>query len=390
MSTVAGVTAQQAFSALQQGRHAEARRMFESLAAQPGAATAALMGLAYCCAALGDFAAADRAAEQVLAAEPQNIRALLFSADRIAAGGNPRKAIAFYERALQVAASTSGRLPPEVEQGLRRGQAMTEKFRADYADFLLAQLKARGYDPGRASSRFTESLEISLGRKQIYFQNPSRFFFPGLPQRQFYEREEFPWLHEVESRTARIRDELLAVMAEPGRFQPYLQSSKEPQLPDPAAAGILDNPDWGALYLWEYGRKIDTNATCFPAAMEALAAVPLPVVRHQLPIVLFSRLAGGTHIPPHHGLLNTRLICHLPLVVPRNCGALRCGNEQRPWETGKALIFDDSIEHEAWNHTREERVVLLFDIWRPELTAEERALVTQLLEIVREYNDTAG
>jgi aspartyl/asparaginyl beta-hydroxylase (cupin superfamily) len=96
---------------------------------------------------------------------------------------------------------------------------------------------------------------------------------------------------------------------------------------------------------------------------------------------LFSLLRPGVRIPPHTGYTNARLICHLPLIVPEGCG-LRVGNEVRAWTTGETLIFDDSIEHEAWNSSDRLRVVLLFDIWRPELTEEERKLVATLLAAV--------
>ena len=360
--------------------------MFEALAGQGAGAATAWLGLAYSCSGLGDEEAASSAVDRALALEPQNLRALLFKADRLAAGGIPRKSLAIYDRALRVAAAAPGQLPPDVQQGLRRAQAMTEKFAAEYADFLLGALDARGYRAAEASSRFNLSLDICLGRKQVFYQKPSRFYFPGLPQRQFYERREFPWLAELESATGRIRNELLSVMAGPDRFKPYLQSNPDSPAPDAAAAGIMDNPDWGALYLWEYGRLVEENADLFERTMQQLEAVPLPRIKGQLPIVLFSRLAARTHIPPHHGMLNSRLICHLPLVVPANCGVLRCGSEQKPWVVGETLIFDDSIEHEAWNNSNEERIVLLFDIWRPELTPDERELVTQVLEIVREYN----
>jgi hypothetical protein len=69
----------------------------------------------------------------------------------------------------------------------------------------------------------------------------------------------------------------------------------------------------------------------------------------------------------------------LPLVVPSGC-QLRVGNDQRQVEKGKAWVFDDTIEHEAWNSSSEARVVLIFDIWRPELTGEERDLVAALIE----------
>jgi aspartyl/asparaginyl beta-hydroxylase (cupin superfamily) len=98
-------------------------------------------------------------------------------------------------------------------------------------------------------------------------------------------------------------------------------------------------------------------------------------------MALFSLLRPGTHIAPHHGLLNTRLICHIPLITPPGC-RLRVGNEVREWEQGRALIFDDSIEHEAWNDSAETRVVLLFEIWRPEIEEDERRALTAMFEAI--------
>src|SRR6185369_7390651 len=86
-------------------------------------------------------------------------------------------------------------------------------------------------------------------------------------------------------------------------------------------------------------------------------------------------------LPAHHGLVNTRLICHLPLLVPAQC-TFRVGNELRDWQKGKAWLFDDTIEHEAWNRSDQTRVILLFDVWRPELAQEERDLVVSLFEAI--------
>ena len=83
-------------------------------------------------------------------------------------------------------------------------------------------------------------------------------------------------------------------------------------------------------------------------------------------------------------MLNTRLICHIPLIVPEEC-RLRVGNETRAVEFGKAMIFDDSIEHEAWNDSDETRVVLLFEIWRPELSEAERRALTVMYEAISGY-----
>ena len=104
-------------------------------------------------------------------------------------------------------------------------------------------------------------------------------------------------------------------------------------------------------------------------------------VANRSPSVLFSLLRPGAHIPAHTGMVNTRLIGHLPLIVPPGC-EFRVGNEMRPWVEGKAWMFDDTIEHEAWNRSGETRVILLFEIWRPELTPAERALVDAMFAAI--------
>ena len=85
-------------------------------------------------------------------------------------------------------------------------------------------------------------------------------------------------------------------------------------------------------------------------------------VRGRTPSILFSLLRPGMHIAPHHGFMNARYICHLPLIVPEGC-AMRVGSQTRAWTEGHACLFDDSIEHEAWNkHPDRLRVVLIFDV----------------------------
>ncbi len=100
---------------------------------------------------------------------------------------------------------------------------------------------------------------------------------------------------------------------------------------------------------------------------------------------MFSALAPRTHIPAHTGESNARLVVHLPLIVPEKCGTLRVGFEEREWKVGEALIFDDSIEHEAWNNSDELRVVLLFDIWHPALSLKDREMVNALVAVESEF-----
>jgi len=145
--------------------------------------------------------------------------------------------------------------------------------------------------------------------------------------------------------------------------------------------GMMNNPAWSAYYLWKNGEPVPGNVERFPKTMQALRNAPLAHVPNRSPSILFSLLRPGAHIPPHNGLVNTRFICHLPVIDPGKC-RFRVGNETRDWALGKGWAFDDSIEHEAWNGSDKTRVILLFDVWRPELTDEERQLVVSLFETI--------
>ena len=92
---------------------------------------------------------------------------------------------------------------------------------------------------------------------------------------------------------------------------------------------------------------------------------------------MFSLLKPKTRIPPHTGVSNVRLVTHVPLIIPPGCG-FRVGNDVREWVPGKAWVFDDTINHEAWNDSDKLRVVFIFDIWHPHLSEAERAMITAL------------
>jgi len=372
----------QAVSALQAGDSKKAREVFEHVVASGDADAASWLGLAFACAQLGDDTATLKAVDKALKLEPGNLRAIIFKADHLENYGSSEEALKFYRHALRLAAK-AGHLPDDVIQGLQRAQKASALKDEEYKSFLIERMKAGGFESGPDSRRFQESLDIIFGSREVFYQEPRRYYFPGLPQIQFYEREQFDWVASMEAATDDIRSELKAIMSDPSKFSPYLQSDSAHLNRDDDS--LANSTDWGALFLWDYGRLVPDAAQLFPATFKALEAAPLPAIPGQAPMALFSKLTPGTKIPPHHGFLNTRLICHLPIIVPENCGALRVGNEERSWVEGEMLIFDDSIEHEAWNVGDEERVVLLFEIWRPELTDEERGLVTSMLAAVKEY-----
>jgi aspartate beta-hydroxylase len=304
------------------------------------------------------------------------VRDHLARGEAYAQAGDTRAAASFFQAALRDARA-AGQLPQPLLEPLRRAQAYVEQAMRDYRAHLEGAVASAG-----AGARFDEALDILFGRREIFHQQPSAFYFPGLPQRQYYEREAFDWALALEAETAAIRDELVALLAAGASFAPYVQAEKDRPAQD--FHGMEDDPSWGAFYLWQDGALVEENASRCPRTVAALSSVPMSRIGSRTPSVLFSLLRPGAHIPPHHGMLNSRLICHLPLVVPPGCW-LRVGNETREWEPGKLLVFDDSIEHEAMNPSAEARVILLFDIWRPELTEAERAGVSAIFEAIDGY-----
>ncbi len=380
----AGQLAQQAMAALRQGDAGNARALFQQAGTVNDQDASIWLGLGFACAQLDDSPATLAAVDKALALEPYNMRALLFKGDHLAHEQQSRKALVYYKAALKLASRQSS-IPPDVQTALRRAEASIEKAAGEYEEYLLQHLQKAGYSPAQSHPRFVQALDIAFGKADIYYQQPTRFYYPGLPQIQFYPRQQFPWLEQLEANTEAIRVELDGVMQQADRFTPYLQSN--PDIVNFNDVTNLDNDDWGAFYFYQAGREVRENAALCPATMQALSGAPLPLVEGSTPHALFSKLAGNTRIPPHCGLINTRLICHLPLLVPKDCGGLRVGNQTQYWQEGEAYIFDDSIEHEAWNDSDRERVVLLFDIWRPELDEEERHLISAMLQSVQSFED---
>lgn len=325
----------------------------------------------------GNAAREEAALQRQLADEPRNLPALMLTGELKARSGDDRAASSFFQAALNTAAQIET-VPPQLHAMLDKAQNFVKAAQSRFEEHLLETLASKGM---ANNGRLGMAVDLLLGKKQLYLQQPSSFYFPGLPQRQFYERAEFAWLAEVEARVPVMRAELQAVLADGRDFAPYVEATTErPHAANP----LIDDPSWGAFYFWRNGEAVAENAARCPATMAALEAAPMPRIDKRSPIALWSLLKPGTHIQPHHGLLNTRLICHVPLIVPGNCG-LRVGNETREWREGQALIFDDSFEHEAWNRSDQTRVVLLFEIWRPEISVEERDALTAIFETINDY-----
>ncbi len=372
---------QSGVAALRRGDAAAARAAFDRVEAAGRGTHQLRLLLAQACTLLRDAPAAHRALDRVLADEPANLYALVMRGDLIAHAGDARAAVSWYQAALRQA-PRAGQLPADLIEALRRAERAVADAGAGFQAHLDAAVAPVA---GAAGPRFAEALDILAGVKQPFVQQPTSFYYPGLPNMQFYDPAGFPWMAGMVAAVPAMLTELHVLLADETGMQPYVEAP-----PDrPAKAHpLLDDPQWSAFHLWKGGEPVAGNAARCPATMAALAEAPIPRIRGRSPMALFSVLRQGTHIPPHNGMLNTRLICHIPLVVPDGC-RLRVGNDVRPVAAGVPMIFDDSIEHEAWNDGAGTRVVLLFEVWRPELSAAERAALTTAYEAIGDYGGMA-
>ena len=330
----------------------------------------------------GDVGAAEQAADRALSLDVREARALCVKGDILSGRGELRDANAYYGglmRILEGAASPD----PDLAEGLGRARALRQKLTGDMLQTLQGELQGAGFSEERSHPRFRHALDLALGRKALYMPQPKAFYYPELPASQFYPRTEFPWLDGVEAATDQMLAELNGVLGQENEsFAPYVQTM--PNMPKRPGDLLIDSMDWSACFLWRDGQETAYAGRC-PQTMAALADAPLCRIQGRSPQVMFSQLKAGARIPPHHGYVNTRLVCHVPLIVPEGCW-FRVGNETRSWKRGEAWVFDDTIEHEAANDSASDRVILIFDIWHPALSEEERHLVATLLEAMDAYS----
>lgn len=380
----------EAVDAFQRGLPDEARRRLDTVVATGRASAQIWLLLATVCRAQRDIRAEEVALDEVLEMEPRAVRAIIMKADCRAAAGDNRIAATLYKKARNIAAAEplppGQSLPPDLVAELNRAEAAAAQIDARYSAHMEATLTAQGIPPESRSYRFQQALDILANRKRAFFQDPTGFFYPELPHVQFYDRADFDWAPAVEAATDVIRDELLAVMATGiGDFSPYIR----PEPNQPRYHPLYNKTDWSALFFVENGKLNEETIARCPETWKAVQAAPMPWINGWEPTVMFSLLRAKTVIPAHTGTHNTRLICHLPLIVPPGCG-FRVGNQVREWEVGKLIIFDDTVEHEAWNDSDEDRVVLIFCVWRPELSEREKEEISALFSVPADYDEGAG
>lgn len=329
--------------------------------------------------AIGRVEEALESVERALAMAPRELTALLLRASLLEKLGRSEAPQA-WNHAL--AARPEGDLPPHLQKVVTEAERKVElwtKAREARMKAVMQQAESRANaEELRRLSRFRTNV---LRRTRHFHSEPTDFHFSGLREVEFHPRSQFPWLDDLEAVTETLTEELKAVMAaERAELVPYVQY--EAHMPLDQWKPLNHSLDWTAIHILERGKAVEANARHCPRTMELLATLPQPDINGASPNAMFSLLKPGAHIPPHVGVNNARLVCHLPLIVPEGCW-FRVGAETRPWNVGEAFVFDDTIEHEAMNPTEDLRVVFIFDVWHPDLSQVEKEAVAALISTER-------
>lgn len=315
------------------------------------------------------------AVHQALAQVPLDFAALVMRAGLMERLGDQGAGEAWAEALAQ---QPPGDLPPPLARAVEAGREVHAAWQEHRTARLEAAARpaidAAGEDEAWRIARFRDN---ALRKTRVYHSEPTHYHFPGLAEREYHPRSRFPWLAEVEAATTAIREELLGVMrSERSELVPYLEYRDHEALAQ--WRELNRNPDWTAIHLIKRGEAVPSNADQCPRTMALLERLPQPRIPGASANAMFSLLAPNKTIPPHNGVNNARLLCHLPLIVPPGCW-FRVGAETRFWQEGEAFVFDDTCEHEAANPSDQLRVVMIFDVWHPDLTPLEQQAIAAII-----------
>mmetsp|Transcript_10755 Transcript_10755/g.22298 ORF Transcript_10755/g.22298 Transcript_10755/m.22298 type:complete len:381 (-) Transcript_10755:548-1690(-) len=201
-------------------------------------------------------------------------------------------------------------------------------------------------------------------------------FMPGIKIKPFYPPrcKDFPWIERFEEATATIREEFLSLSKNnPKAVGTYLVPEDMKSTVSGWRTFFFTNPQ---------GKQMVENQKLCPKTWEILNTIPGFVPEN---MTMFSVLSPGAEILPHCGLTNAVVRIHLPIIVPQPTkSVIRVGEKVRTWEEGKVLAFNDAYDHQVWNFGSLTRVVLFFDVWHPDLSEEDLAVIKKGWENIKQ------
>ncbi|MFT6408593.1 MAG: tetratricopeptide (TPR) repeat protein [Arenicella sp.] len=246
-------------------------------------------------------------------------------------------------------------------------QVLSEHHRAVCSGFANAE-RIEKADWLRTTDR-----TISFGAENYA---PELFFIPGLTTKPFYPAKEFVWAEQLNHNCNKIKKELKQAMQQQlalDSLRPYLNENFASHT---NLAELANSNNWLAIDLFKNGELNTDIAPLFSETLATLDGLPIYRLDENPFEVFFSFLKPSQSIAPHFGQSNHALTVHLPLEIPADC-YLKVGTEERSWQQDEVLIFDDSFLHSAHNNSQQTRVVLIFSIWHPDLSKDEKEAVRQ-------------
>lgn len=180
----------------------------------------------------------------------------------------------------------------------------------------------------------------------------------------FYPTVSFSWAQEIETSWLEIKNELVAHLSSNARFIPATKSQQ-----------VNNHGSWKTMPLMTWGVEFHKNIRNFPETTKVLKQIP------GLVSASFNLLGKNSEIKQHFGETNASVRVHLGLFIPADLPdvGIKVNGTSRAWEEGKVLIFCDGYEHSAWNHSNQDRYILLLDIIRPEFLPRKRLICGNVL-----------
>ena len=221
----------------------------------------------------------------------------------------------------------------------------------------MANKAVSGWRPSRSTTKVQQALQFTWLVSIPWLLTVAELCVPRrfsqVETTPFIDPRQFEWHELVTSEWTKVQSELKAVLSAVDKIPIHQEIVEE-------AKPLTDDDKWLSYFFYVYGQRFEKQCSECPDTARLLQKIP------GMKTAFFSILSPGKRLPPHRGPYRGVMRYHLPLLVPRHgqCG-IRVGDQTATFEEGVGIMFDDTYEHEAWNDTKETRVVLFLDITRP-------------------------
>ncbi len=201
---------------------------------------------------------------------------------------------------------------------------------------------------------------------KIWFSLLERYEYQGdVPV--IYPKNHFDWEKKLEGKRELIFNELknyLETINGPVEYFNYEMVNKQGA--------------WKTIPLMSWGVHFYQHQRHFPKTYDLLQQIP------GLVSISFNVLAPESNIKAHYGDTNAMVRCHFGLEIPGELPEIgfRVKDQKQAWKEGELLIFCDGYEHEAWNQTDKNRIILLFDVILPEFLPKKRTICGTVLSSI--------